>query len=221
MNHFAAVCRTKSDNGKVEKKAGKPRKLGYGVKETTTTEYDDDSTSSDDEFIVEHLKDVKKIQEQDNYRKTVILRINDVDMRAEPDSGAGISLMDEHQFKALVHRSNKKITLEASQTRLNTLQGDLSVKGEFHTILRNETCGTTAKIIVAHGRIRSAPLISKKTLKKLGMIQIQPDGSLGEKNDLRIPTENIKIIGKDKNVKNDVKKITNRYQKVFEGIGKN
>ena len=124
MNHFAAVCRTKSDNGKVEKKTGKPRKLGYGVKKTTTTEYDD-STSSDDEFIVEHLEDVKKIQEQGNYRKTVILRIDDVDMRVEPNSGAGVNLMDEHQFKALVHRSNKKITLEASQTRLNTLQGDL------------------------------------------------------------------------------------------------
>ena len=74
---------------------------------------------------------------------------------------------------------------------------------------------------MVHGsRIRSAPLISKKTLKKLGMIQIQPDGSLGEKNDLRIPTENIKIIGKEKNVKSDVRKITNRCQKVFEGIGK-
>ena len=56
---------------------------------------------------------------------------------------------------------------------------------------------------------------------KLGMIiQIQPDGSLGEKNDLRISTENIKIVGKKKNAKSDVRKITNRYQKVFEGIGK-
>ena len=50
---------------------------------------------------MEHLKDVKKIQKQDNYRKTVILRIDDVDMRVEPDSGADVSLMDEHQFKAL------------------------------------------------------------------------------------------------------------------------
>ena len=85
------------------------------MKKTATTEYDD-STSSDDEFIVEHLKDVKKIQEQDNYRKTVILRIyDDVDMRVEPDSGADVNLMDEHQFKTLVHRSNKKIILEASK----------------------------------------------------------------------------------------------------------
>ena len=159
------------------RKTLKPRKLGYVVKKTTTIEYDD-STSSDDEFIVEHLKDVKKIQEQDNYRKTVILRIDNVDIRVEPDSGADVNLMDEHQFKALVHRSNMKVTLEASQT---TLQGDLSVEGEFRTILRNETCITTAKIIVVHGRIRSALLINKKTLKKLGMIQIQLDGLLGEK----------------------------------------
>ena len=100
------------------------------------------------------------------------------------------------------------------------MQGDLSVKGEFRTVLRNETCGTTAKIIVVHGKIRSAPLISKKTLKKLGMIQIQPNGSMVEKNDLRIPTENMQIVGREKNVKTDVRKITNRYQKVFEGVGK-
>ena len=56
------------------------------MKKTTPTEYND-STSSDDEFMVEHLKDVKKIQKQDNDRKTVILRIDDVDMRVEPDSG--------------------------------------------------------------------------------------------------------------------------------------
>ena len=40
------------------------------------------------------------------------------------------------------------------------------------------------------------------------------------KNDLRMPTENIKIVGKEKNVKSDVRNITNRYQKVFERIGK-
>ena len=92
--------------------------------------------------------------------------------------------MDEHQFNTLFHRSNKDITLEASQTRLNTLQGDLSVKGEFHTVLKNETRGMPAEIIVECGRIRSAPLISEKALKKLAMIQIQPDGSLAEKNDI-------------------------------------
>ena len=125
--------------------------------------------------------------------------------------------MEEHQFKVLVHRSNKEITLEASQTRLNTLQCDLSVKGEFRTILRNETCGTSAKIIVAHGRIRSAPLTSKKTLKKLRMIHILPDGSLGEKNDLQMPTKNVKIVVKEKNVKSNIRKIINRkYFKNWE-----
>ncbi len=109
--------------------------------------------------------------------------------------------------------------MESSRTKLNTLQGNLSVKGEFTTVLRNETRGTAAKFIVVYGKIKSAPLISKKTLEKLGMLQIQPDGSLGEKNDLRIPIENVKLVGKEDDMRKEVKEITNKYQQVFKGIG--
>ncbi len=52
------------------------------------------------------------------------VRLNDVDIRMEPDSGAEVNLMDEHQFQALLHRTNHKLTLEhcrSSSTRCNIL----------------------------------------------------------------------------------------------------
>ena len=96
----------------------------------------------------------------------------------EPDSGAEVNLMDEHQFQALLHRTIHKLTLEHCQIKLNTLQHPLKVKGKFETIIRNETCGKPATFVVVKGRINSPPLLSKDTLIELGMMKIQPDGGL-------------------------------------------
>eukprot|EP00794_Sanderia_malayensis_P020867 gene20867-22919_t len=207
MNHFAAVCKSRTDGSvdRPEKRPGNSRfpRTAYGVKKMTADE--EDSASSYEEFIVKHLKqkDVKKLQVPDSDCKIVVLRLNDVDMKVEPDSGADVNLMDEHQFKALAHRTSGNLRLESCHTKLNTLQGNQLVKGEFHTILRNETRGTETKFIVVYGRIKSAPLIGKKTLETLGMIQIQPDGSLGERNDLKIPIKNIKSVRKENSTKKE------------------
>ena len=82
-----------------------------------------DSISSDDEFFcqaVRHLKQVKKIK-TDGEDRTVSVRIEDVNVRAEPDSGAQVTVMSEHQFKALTNRSNVKPTLQPSRVKLSTL----------------------------------------------------------------------------------------------------
>ena len=99
------------------------------------------------------------------------VRLNDVDIRMEPDSGAEVNLMDEHQFQALLHRTNEKPTLEHWQIKLNTLQHPLHVKGKFETIIRNQTCGKPATFVVVKGRINSPPLLSKDTLIELGMLK--------------------------------------------------
>ena len=64
-----------------------------------------ESTSSDDEFFnqaAKHLAQAKKIsqigKDSGNYR-TVVVRLNDVDVVMEADSGADVNIMDEHQFK--------------------------------------------------------------------------------------------------------------------------
>ena len=76
------------------------------------------------------------------------VRLDDIDINAEPDSGADVKVMDEHQFKALIHRTAHKLTLQPSKTKLNTLQHLLPVKGEFNTIIHNQKCGRPAKFIV-------------------------------------------------------------------------
>ncbi len=92
------------------------------------------------------------------------VRLNDVDIRMEPDSGAEVNLMDEHQFQALLHRSNHKPTLEHCQIKLNTLQHPLRVKGKFETIIRDETCGKAATFVVVKGRINLHHHFSAKIL---------------------------------------------------------
>ena len=42
------------------------------------------------------------------FKKTVDIKINVVDVKAESDSEAYVNLMDEHQFKALFNRSARK-----------------------------------------------------------------------------------------------------------------
>lgn len=56
--------------------------------------------------VIQHIAQVKKIREigkdGDNFR-TFMVRVNDVDVQMEADSCADVKLMDEHQFKALIH----------------------------------------------------------------------------------------------------------------------
>ena len=101
-------------------------------------------------------------------------------------SGAELNLIVGHQFKALTNRSSVKLTLQPSRVKLSTLQSELPVKEEFTAIVRNQACGAVARLIVTRRRINSQPLISKSTLKELGMLQIREDGSFDETNDVRI-----------------------------------
>ena len=72
----------------------------------------------------------------------------------EADSGVDVNLMDEHQFKAFVHRTRESPNLETSRTKLRILQHKLEVKAEFQTVIRNETCGSPTKFVVVSGRIQ-------------------------------------------------------------------
>ena len=40
-------------------------------------------------------------------QKAVSVMINDVNVYVEPDSGADVNTMDEHQFKAFAHRTKE------------------------------------------------------------------------------------------------------------------
>lgn len=82
-----------------------------------------------------------------NYR-TVVVRLNDVDVVMEADSGADVNIMEENQFNAFIHRTNDKPALTDSNVKLRTLQHKLEVKGEFQTVIRNRTCGKATKFVL-------------------------------------------------------------------------
>ena len=96
------------------------------------------------------------------------------------------------------------------------------MRGEFTATVRNQTCGAVARFVVVRGRFNSPALIDKSTLQELGMLQIREDGSFAETNDLRIQEEpaGIKSVKQDKDLKPEIKEITDQSSDVFKGIGK-
>ena len=118
---------------------------------------------TDDDFLsqsVTHVN-IKRVKKKYSLEKTVPLMINDISVRAEPDSGADVNVMDEFQFRALQqHRSAKDLGLQNSKVKLQTLQNELPVKGEFNAVIRIKTCGVRSRFVVVKGRINSPPLIS-------------------------------------------------------------
>ena len=85
----------------------------------------------------------------------------------EADSGADINIMDEHQFKAFIHRTNDKPTLTDSNFKLRILQHKLEVKGQFQTVIRNRTCGKVTKFVVVSGRIHSASIDQQGNINRV------------------------------------------------------
>ena len=84
---------------------------------------------------------IKREKKKYSLEKTVLLMINDISVRAEPNSGADVNVMDEFQFRALQHRSAKDLGLQNSKIKLQTVQNELPIKGEFNAVIRNKTCG--------------------------------------------------------------------------------
>ena len=74
--------------------------------------------SSEEDFLsqsVAHMK-IKRIKKRYSLEKTVPLMINDISIRAEPDSGADVNVMDEFQFRALQHRSTEEMELKPAKS---------------------------------------------------------------------------------------------------------
>ena len=198
LHHFEIVCRS-------EKK--EPTYNRRELKKAISTE---ETSSSDDEFFAHSIKLCKRMSAE----KTVEIQVNDVKMRAEPDSGADVNIMDKYQFKALQHRTNQNIQLQESHVKLRTLASDLPVKGQFTATIRNNTRGQDAQFVVINKKINSPPLLCKNTLEQLGMLEIRADGSLKEENEKRIKT----VTRSDKEKK--ITDIFDEYKNVFQGVGK-
>lgn len=222
-NHFAAVCRADRYRNSMDKNRYDTKRGRNQVKKTSERESDSGDTS-DEEFLsqsIAHMR-IKRVNKRYSLDKTVPLMINDILVRAEPDSGADVNVMDEFQFRALKHRSTADLELQRSRIKLMTLQNELPIKGEFKAIIRNKTCGIQSRFLVVKGRINSPPLISKATLTELGMLQIRDDGYFAEPNDLRMPNTELHVntVNEDPSAKQEIAKLLDKHANVFEGIGR-
>ena len=85
---------------------------------------------------IAHMQ-IKMVRRPYRLEKTVPLMVNDIHIRAEPDTSADANVMDEYQYRALQHRSEYDMELRNSNTKLRTLQNELPIKGEFDVVLKN------------------------------------------------------------------------------------
>lgn len=138
-------------------------------------------SDSDNEYIqqtaqqiLHHVKKTRSGVNQD----TVLIRIGDIDVEVEPDSGASANVMDGYQLEALRHILQEIIELESSRDTLKTLQPDLVVKGNFSVTLQNKNRDQSTSLVMTQGKMDSPPLLSKSTLFDLGMLRIDLPGTL-------------------------------------------
>ena len=188
--------------------------------ETESTEGDD----QDNDFIEESVRHLRigkiKVNRESDYEKTVPIVINDIIVPMEPDSRADVNVMDKNQYQALKRKRYDTIRLDDSSVKLSTLQKELKVFGEFKATARNQTRGAETTFIVVKGKINSPLLLGRKALFELGMLNIRPDVSLKESNELK-RTENKAIKSElDSKAKSDIEKILEQHTEVFQGIGK-
>ena len=90
-NHYSSVC--KSDGFRGQNSTGRKPSRGRIRGRIKKTTEDAESTSSDDEFFgqaAEHLAQAKKVKEDGSNYRIVTVRLNDVDVEVEADSGAVI-----------------------------------------------------------------------------------------------------------------------------------
>ena len=146
--------------------------------------------------------------------------INNVIVHLEPDSGADVNVMYEYHDKALKRKSYENLALHDSSTRFSTLHNELHVSGEFKATAGNETRGTDTIFVVVKGKINSPPLLGRRTRTELNMLEIRPDGSLKESNELRrTDSKTVKSI-LDNKAKSGIETILQQHEEVFKGIGK-
>ena len=89
--------------------------------------------------------------------RCVKVNLNYVYVQMRADRGADVNNMDEHQFKAFVHRSSVKPVPQPSNVKLCTLQHRLDVTGELRATIRNDTRVRLVTFVGVLGIIKSHP----------------------------------------------------------------
>ena len=83
------------------------------------------------EIKIHKIKTIKQ-----KHYNTIEIRIGEIDAFYGPDSEVSANIMDEYQFKALKRTSIGE--LKSNYDRVKTILGELSMKEEFETRIRNK-----------------------------------------------------------------------------------
>lgn len=183
--------------------------------EGATAQLSDSDSSTNSTFMHNAKKIVLTARSKEiTTSGTVWVQLNKIDARCEPDSGATANVIDEYQYRALKKR-DPTLELQPTKEGLSALQNKLSVLGEFPVTIRNKNRGAKTKFLVIKGHIDSPPLLSRGTLLELGMLKIEPKGTLREENNLKIKA----IKHETKKLDQNLAKVIKEYDAVFHGIG--
>ena len=151
-NHFAKMCRTvatpKQGNGRQDR--------------IQIVDEEESDSSSDDEYLYSTGTNKSKIP-------TVVVKINNVDIKMIIDTGASIDIVDETAFK---HINQDNITLQPSSKRLLAYgsKTQLMSRGQFQGTIsfQNQQCNTVLHVLKgSHGS-----LLSYKTATTLGILHL-------------------------------------------------
>ena len=135
--------------------------------------------------VHQHLK-IHHTSQQHNAAKTCRIRINGIEIDAEPDSGSDTNIMDEQQFKLLTDQV-PETQLRSSKIKLKTLKEELPIIGELDVTIANQNRETKTTLVIIAGTIDSPPLIGRPTLEELGMLLIDETGGLRHQTKLSNP----------------------------------
>ena len=142
------------------------------------------------------------------------VKINDLPIETEPDTGSDANIMDEEQFQQL-QKMRPEIRVKKSRTKLRARLQDIPVLGECSVIIKNQIRQTRTRIIVIKEKMDSLPLIGRPTLSNLGMVLID------ETRNLAKPTEQeTNKVKKTSATQPKIQEILKKYEERFQGIGK-
>ncbi|CAC5390536.1 unnamed protein product [Mytilus coruscus] len=155
-NHFAVVCKSKMtsinqrndqfrDQRHIKRNQG--RNVRKTIENTSKEEYSEYKFFGSTANNWEAVKEINVHQIRDKARK-VPVKMNDVQVKIEPDSRANVNVMDEYQYRAYIRRAKDGTELLESKMILSTLQNSLLENGELITTVRNAKRGIKTKIIV-------------------------------------------------------------------------
>ena len=184
------------------------------VERTEETSDTSSTDSSNDEDFIQYLRIKQAYVNRKRISESCTVKINDLPMEIEPDTGSDANIMDEEQFQQL-QKMRPEIRLKKSRTKLRALLQDIPVLGECSVMIKNQTRQTRTRIIVVRGKMDSLPLIGRPTLSNLGMVLIDETGNL------RKPTEQeTNKVKKTTTTQPKLQEILKKYEERFQGIGK-